>query len=219
MIRRLLAILATVAALGLPVAIATASPAQAQQEQPSYDRFGPQGTIYRLYRAYFLREPDRGGFDYWYGVYKQGYPLDAISNDFARSEEFQQRYGDIGDREFVQRVYNNVLQRDPDQGGYDYWVKQMEQGMLRGFVMIYFSDSEEFRNKTKNGVPPGYRQCGSAGIYQTADWSCLADLEAGDGDVNCSDVPRSARPVRLYDPANDPYNLDGDGDGTTCEVA
>lgn len=133
------------------------APATAAAAEPVYDPTGPDGTIYRLYRAYFLREPDSGGFNYWYGVYRQGYPLRAISNDFARSDEFQSRYGNVDNRQFLDRVYRNVLGRTPDQAGYDYWVGQMNRGMLRGYVMIYFSDSVEFRNKTRDGVPPGYR--------------------------------------------------------------
>ena len=122
----------------------------------TYDPSGPSGTIYRLYRAYFLREPDRQGYDYWLGVYRNGYPLDKISNDFARSAEFQQRYGNVDNGRFLELVYLNVLGREPEPGGYSYWMDQMNRGMLRGFVMIYFSDSEEFRAKTAAGRPPGY---------------------------------------------------------------
>lgn len=130
---------------------------QAAAADAVYDPEGPQGTVYRLYRAYFEREPDAGGYDYWVTQYNQGYPLPAISNDFARSAEFQATYGSLDDRGFLDTVYKNVLDRAPDQGGYDYWLGQMNQGMKRGFVMIYFSDSAEFRSKTATGVPPGYR--------------------------------------------------------------
>lgn len=124
--------------------------------KPSYDANGPMGTIYRLYRAYFLREPDKQGYEYWLSVYRSGYPLDKISNDFARSKEFQARYGSLDNAAFLTRVYQNVLQRNPDKPGYDYWMDQMARGMLRGYVMIYFSDSSEFRSKTAAGRPPGY---------------------------------------------------------------
>lgn len=125
---------------------------------PTFDPNGPDGTIYRLYRAYFLRDPDAGGFEYWMQAYIGGYSLGAISNDFARSAEFQRRYGALDDRAFLDRVYANVLGRAPDSGGYAYWLDQMRRGMLRGFVMIYFSDSAEFRTKTSQGAPPGYRR-------------------------------------------------------------
>lgn len=122
----------------------------------TYDANGASGTIYRLYRAYFLREPDKAGYDYWWGVYRQGYHLANISNDFARSKEFQDRYGNVSNADFLHRVYLNVLGRGVDASGYAYWMDQMNRGMSRGFVMIYFSDSAEFRQKTAAGRPPGY---------------------------------------------------------------
>ncbi len=122
----------------------------------SYEADGPSGTIYRLYRAYFLREPERSGYDYWFNAYRQGYPLASISNDFARSKEFQDRYGYISNADFLQRVYLNVLGRGVDPSGFSYWMDQMNRGLSRGLVMIYFSDSAEFRQKTAAGRPPGY---------------------------------------------------------------
>jgi uncharacterized protein YkwD len=122
----------------------------------TYDANGGSGTIYRLYKAYFLRDPERSGYDYWLGAYAQGYRLAAISNDFARSREFQDRYGSVGNAEFLQRVYLNVLGRAVDAGGYSYWMDQMNRGLSRGHVMIYFSDSAEYRTKTAAGRPPGY---------------------------------------------------------------
>lgn len=115
---------------------------------------GPDGTVYRLYRAYFLRDPDASGFSYWLGVYRAGYPLDAISGDFARSAEFVATYGALSNRQFLDRVYRNVMERQPDQSGYDYWLREMSAGMSRGQVMIAFSDSKEFRAKTATTVPP-----------------------------------------------------------------
>ena len=89
-------------------------------------------------------------------MYRGGYPLNKISDDFARSAEFQQRYGTLADGDFLTRVYQNVLRRSPDESGWSYWMDQMTRGMPRGYVMIYFSDSEEFRRRTEGGRPPGY---------------------------------------------------------------
>jgi len=158
-VRRLLAtfVIALVVSLtGVPpVPVDFATPASAAAGG-NYDPDGPQGTVYRLYRAYFLREPERAGYDYWVDTYLGGYPLTAISDDFAKSREFTSRYGNVDNRGFLDLVYRNVLGRTPDQGGYDYWLGHMSRGMPRGVVMINFSDSREFRSKTADGVPPGY---------------------------------------------------------------
>lgn len=121
-----------------------------------YDPNGPAGTIYRLYRAYFLREPDAAGFEHWLGRYRAGVPLTSISDAFSQSPEFRERYGSLGNVDFVTLVYANVLGRAPDPGGLQHWLLHLAGGMTRGTLMINFSDSPEFRNLTADGVPPGY---------------------------------------------------------------
>lgn len=128
----------------------------AHPQDRTYDPDGPAGTVYRLYRAYFLREPDRSGFDYWLGRYRAGQSLTSIADAFSTSAEFRGAYGTVGDRSFVELVYANVLDRDPDLSGFQYWVGQLLGGLTRGRLMINFSDSAEFRARTADGVPPGY---------------------------------------------------------------
>ena len=62
----------------------------------------------------------------------------------------------VGDRQFVGLVYDNVLGRSPDLTGLQYWLGQLLGGLSRGRLMIGFSDSAEFRDRTADGVPPGY---------------------------------------------------------------
>lgn len=124
----------------------------------TYDPNAPAGTVYRLYRAYFLREPDAAGFEHWLGRYRAGLPLTSISDAFARSPEFRGRYGSLGSLDFVTLVYANVLGRAPDLGGLQHWLLHLTGGMTRGTLMIDFSDSPEFRARTADGVPPGYER-------------------------------------------------------------
>ena len=116
----------------------------------AYER--THAPIARLYRAFFLRDPDVGGHAYWVGLANGGLSLALTAEYFEVSEEFNLRYGDLDDREFVALVYQNVMGREPDQGGYDYWLDQMDRGMTRGELMIYFSDSPEYRNKVSGRV-------------------------------------------------------------------
>lgn len=124
------------------------------------------GSVQRLYQAYFERDPDPQGFDYWLGKYFSGTGLTLISDTFTKSQEYQSRYGGLGNREFVQLVYDNVLDRDPDRAGWDYWTDILDRGILpRGGVMIRFSESPEFVSKTRTTapltIPPGtFIYCG-----------------------------------------------------------
>lgn len=149
---RLLAALVALLALSVPVGIgidADVVGAEAGQRASDivYDGTddGVDGTIYRLYRAFFLREPDGDGIVYWISEARHGgYPIGSIAEEFARSPEFRQRYGNLGDAAFVDLVYRNVLGRAAEAEGRAYWLGQLRAGMLRGHLMLYFSESVEF---------------------------------------------------------------------------
>lgn len=107
-----------------------------------------RGPLVRLYKAYYKRWPDAGGYDYWVRKMKSGTSLTKVSDSFATSSEFKTKYGSVSNEEFVLLVYNNVLNRTPDQGGYNYWVKRLnEKKITRGGVMLQFSESSEFKRK------------------------------------------------------------------------
>lgn len=100
----------------------------------------------RLYAAYFLRIPDKGGLSFWLNRRRSGWTLSRISNNFAGSSEFRTTYGSLTNRQFVQLVYRNVLDREGEPTGVDYWTNQLNTGRRsRGQVMLNFSDSNEYK--------------------------------------------------------------------------
>ncbi len=113
-------------------------------------------SVERLYEAYFGRSPDAGGLAHWEGRRDNGMALAAISEQFARSDEFVSTYGAVDDEAFVNLVYRNVLDRTPDADGFEYWTGRMMAGTIdRGGVMLAFSDSAEFKESTGIiGLPP-----------------------------------------------------------------
>jgi hypothetical protein len=68
------------------------------------------------------------------------------------SAEFQERYGDLTDPEYVDRVYQNVLGRPADRAGKDFWVARLQAGWNRGRVLVGFSESSEYERKTADDV-------------------------------------------------------------------
>ena len=73
-----------------------------------------------------------------------GMTLKQVATGFIGSAEFQSLYGARPtDMQYVNLLYNNVLNRSADKGGYDYWVGQMNGGMTREQVLIGFSESGE----------------------------------------------------------------------------
>ena len=57
-------------------------------------------------------------------------------------------YGSLSNAQFVTLLYANVLGRAPDQGGLDFWVSSLQGGALRERVVLSFSESAEFIQKT-----------------------------------------------------------------------
>ncbi len=104
--------------------------------------------VRRLYLAYFEREPDLTGLQYWAGEVASGTRLEIVSDVFADSAEFRSRYGQLNNADFVDLVYENVLGRLPDRAGNGYWVDQLRRGLTRGDLMVGFSESAEFRQST-----------------------------------------------------------------------
>ena len=108
--------------------------------------------VTRLYFAYFLRIPDYGGLTFWTNNFRQGNSLASISQAFASSAEFTNRYGALNNDQFVDLVYQNVLKRPADPAGKTFWLGQLNGGMTRGAMMIGFSESPEFVAAIANSV-------------------------------------------------------------------
>lgn len=54
-------------------------------------------------------------------------------------------------RDFVQRIYKYVLERDSDKEGEDFWVNELSGGKMNGGQLAkQFLDSKEFKDKNKN---------------------------------------------------------------------
>lgn len=105
--------------------------------------------VWRLYQAYFLRQPDAGGLAYWLGLSEGGLSLQDMSYNFERSAEFASAYGALDNTAFLNLVYNNVMCRPPDGAGLGYWLGLLNSGTLdRGELMVLFSESAEFTAST-----------------------------------------------------------------------
>lgn len=130
--------------------VVQAAPGQAEPGTPASidDATRRENSVRRLYLAYFLRDGDPGGITYWTKQYAAGRPLVAISEHFARSKEFQDRYGQVDDDDFVELVYGNVFDRSADPSGSAYWTAQLRKGRTRGSFMVAMSESTEFKRIT-----------------------------------------------------------------------
>ena len=104
------------------------------------------GEMFRLYNASFARFPDPSGLEYWIDKYSSGVDDSrAVASSFIASSEFKERYGDnVSDSSYVNTLYKNVLGRDADTGGLNYWLGQLNSGAeTRCEVLLGFAESLE----------------------------------------------------------------------------
>ncbi len=141
--------------------------------------------VLRLYWAFFDRVPDPEGALYWIDQFENCQSIRSIANVFAGGPEFRATYGDLTASQFVQRVYQNTLDRSPDAAGEAYWLGLLNRGTIdRTELMLIFSVSVEFTGNhplPSDGVPGrGCRTTNSAGIgarsYGLQSWENFATV-------------------------------------------
>ncbi|MEA2019427.1 MAG: DUF4214 domain-containing protein [Campylobacterota bacterium] len=102
-------------------------------------------SVARLYNALLGRNPDNDGLMYWLNdVNSNDNSIQGISGAFAGSEEYLARFGAQSNEAFINQLYNNILQRDADQAGYDYWMDDIENTGDRTGMIVSFSESQEY---------------------------------------------------------------------------
>lgn len=106
---------------------------------------GVAGQAYRLYRAAFDRAPDEGGLGYWIAAFDRGTTLHDVAEWFIASGEFRDIYGAApGNTAIVTLLYNHILDRAPEQGGFNFWVDVLDsQRADLATVLAAFSESAE----------------------------------------------------------------------------
>ncbi|GMG80929.1 hypothetical protein LNKW23_01410 [Paralimibaculum aggregatum] len=123
---------------GLPVAEGEATRSEAQR-------------IAYLYEAGLNRNGniDTEGLNFWIDA-NQTFTLVQIANFFIESDEFAASFGDpdtLSDEDFVRTLYENVLNREADQEGFDFWFNAFQDPEIfngdRGLLLLGFTDSGE----------------------------------------------------------------------------
>ncbi|MCB1335140.1 MAG: pre-peptidase C-terminal domain-containing protein, partial [Roseivivax sp.] len=109
--------------------------------------------VYRLYRATLDRDPDATGFAAWAETLAGGRDYLSVVTGFTASQEFQNVYGNTTDTQFIELLYNNVLNRGSDATGLAGWLNQLQTAaMTRSEVVRGFAESQEHINSTASAM-------------------------------------------------------------------
>ncbi|CAH1656662.1 DUF4214 domain-containing protein [Chelatococcus asaccharovorans] len=117
---------------------------------------GSVNPVVQLYQAVFGRVPDNAGLDFWVASYTQAnvggtLTLGNLSTAFAVSPEFQAQYDSLPDAAVVAKMYVNVLGREGEPAGVQFWTAALGQwtqevGRTEALsrLVLSFSQSQEF---------------------------------------------------------------------------
>ncbi|HEU4850818.1 MAG TPA: FG-GAP-like repeat-containing protein [Telluria sp.] len=105
------------------------------------------GQAYRLYNAVLGRTPDAAGLGYWMASMDKGMSLGQVASYMIAGEEFVKNFGaNLSNQALVQTLYQNILDRTPEQAGLDYWVNALNDGKISQAEALAFI-SEGFENR------------------------------------------------------------------------
>jgi hypothetical protein len=120
--------------------------------------------ITKYYNDILDRAPEPGGAEWWtaeierivsLGIdVKEGFL--AASKLFFNSDEYRAKRTD--DTRFVSDLYQVFLNRLPDQGGLNFWLDQLRQGLTRDMLITQFAYCDEFNSYIEGILGSGVRR-------------------------------------------------------------
>jgi len=135
--------------------------------------------ITSLYIATFNRAPDALGIDYWGSRLFDGMKMTDIAKTFFSQSEAASLYpSTLDNTTFINKIYNNVLGRNPDSDGFNYWKKQLDTGVVTKDLFVLdvingarsstgsMNDAALIKNKESVGAYYGF----TCGLNHT-DWA------------------------------------------------
>ncbi len=118
-----------------------------------------QEEFARFYNALFERLPDDAGLNYWVNDLIStangggGNSIQGAAQAFTESQEFQDLYGaSVDNYQFVNLLYQNILNREADQAGYEYWIEEINDSGDRGGMIVSFANSGEYIINTEASI-------------------------------------------------------------------
>ncbi|MEA1832186.1 DUF4214 domain-containing protein [Methylobacterium durans] len=91
---------------------------------------------------------DLSGFD-------TSHKVQDLIEQYLESRRGQDHYGDLNRREYIEHLYDEILDRPSDAGGFAYWLDQMRNGSDRAEIAMQFILSDEHMSTLKSVFAAG----------------------------------------------------------------
>lgn len=99
--------------------------------------------IERFYVNILGRASDEGGMAYWLDQLQQTSAA-FVALGFFNSDEYKEL--SLEDDSFIELLYSTMYGREPDTGGFNYWVEQLGNDVTREGVIFSFINAQEFKD-------------------------------------------------------------------------
>ncbi len=181
-----------------------------EQLQFAADFTAEHANLLRLYQAFFGRTPDLAGAKYWiqqWDTVRAAGPtadrplghdlLGEIASYFTQVPEFINTYGEPDNETFLTTVYRNMLGREPDAAGYNYWLTFLngtnpdEPGLVldKGATMRWVTQNDEFISQypfgqqDRSAHPSDLADCSVEGVRRFRDQEVTGIYRVRDGEI------------------------------------
>lgn len=110
--------------------------------------------VLELYTAMFNRAADIDGLDYWTGeMDSKGWSILDVASSFAEQSEYATAYpSNSGNEFFITSIYQNLLGREPDTEGLNYWVGELNSGNIEAAHAVPAIIAGAKSNASEQGV-------------------------------------------------------------------
>ena len=118
----------------------------------SFALTGIEGDVYRAFQAVFARDPDVGGFNAFVQEIRLGnLTQETVIAEFVESPEFQNTFGTLDNRAFIEQLFLNVFDREASTADVNAFAGTLDQGRTRADVVTELANSAEFVQTTTVG--------------------------------------------------------------------
>ena len=122
----------------------------------NYSGDSSPAKVMMMYEGLLGRSVEKSGLQFWNDHLNSDQDLSAIASGIMASDEFNSRLNASSNSEFVKYLYENVLDRQADEEGFNHHISSLNQGFSRENVASSFVISSEaidrFEFNNPNGV-------------------------------------------------------------------
>ena len=110
----------------------------------TFDPHSAAAEVVRLYDSFLGRAPDVAGFDSYLKFVASGHSFQDMADNAAASPEFANATAGLTDTQYVTYVYEHSLHREPDAGGLQTYVADLQNGAFtRTSLIVQAAESPE----------------------------------------------------------------------------